>query len=78
MKEWKKPELQNLALGLTKEDAQPYYWHPRYKECSDPANTGSGYQMCKYHSRPCKYFGILGGGAIAECSAPTKTQGTIS
>lgn len=73
-KTWNDPKLQNLGLCKTC-TATPYYFDPRYPECDDPANTGSGYQICTYHGRPCKYFGVLGGGSfLAECSAPSKTE----
>lgn len=72
-REWKNPELKNLNLQATNEGVEPYYWHPRYPECQDSANTGEGYQMCTDHGRPCKYFGILGGGSyLAECNAPSR------
>lgn len=78
MKEWEKPELQNLALESTKEGVQPYFWWPYSSECENPANTGPGFEECPLKCRPCKYYGIPAGGKRKECCAPIKTQGTIS
>ena len=72
-KEWKKPEIKKMNLQETKSGDNKFYW-PLTPECDDPANTGEGYQMCKYLNRPCKYFGIFAGGSIAECNAPSIKQ----
>ena len=72
-KEWKKPEIKKMNLQETKSGDNKFYW-PWTPECDDPANTGEGYQMCKYLNRPCKYFGIFAGGSIAECNAPSIKQ----
>lgn len=72
-KSWNNPKLKNLSLDATKEGAEPYYFDPRYPECNDPANTGDGYQVCKYHDRPCKYYGIFAGGKLFECNAPSNS-----
>ena len=77
-KNWNNPELKNLSVENTNEGAEPLWYSPNYPECEDPANTGDGYQECKYKDRPCKYFGVFAGGCIAECNAPSNKPGQTS
>ena len=63
MKEWKKPEIQNLTLQATKEEeAQPYFYFPWVPACSDSANYSG--DDCPKFWRPCKYY------KCGECTAP--------
>ncbi|MEG0307051.1 MAG: hypothetical protein RR636_03845 [Clostridium sp.] len=73
-KDWKNPELKNLSVGNTEQGPTPYYWNPKYPECDEPTNTTGGYEICSNHKRPCKYFGVLGGGCPGECNAPSKVN----
>lgn len=74
-KQWNLPKINNLEVNKTQDDSiQPFYWNPKYSECSDPTNTGEGYEMCNKWSRPCKYFGVLAGGGAGECNAPSAKQ----
>lgn len=71
-KQWKLPKINNLEVSKTQEESiEPFFFWPGYPECSDPANTGEGYQKCTKKWRPCKYYGIPAGGCIAECNAPS-------
>lgn len=63
MKEWKKPEIQNLTLQATKEEGvESYFYWPWSPACDDAANNTG--KVCPKVHKPCKYY------CDKKCTAP--------